>query len=137
MRKPHKLVAGALIAATIAISFALPAHAATKTKAATTAAATPITFTYWGDSITARDDSWLAVMEANDPRFDAVGGYAHSGYRADQVLPYAKAYASDVTVIELGTNDINQGLKASVIEANIAAIVEKVDGSDGSGVPAA
>lgn len=125
----HRKILGITSAVALAATALLGgqmATAATKTRAATATTA-PITFTYWGDSITARTDSWWYVMQ-DDARFQSVGGYAHSGYRSDQVLPYARAYGADVTVIELGTNDINQGVPNATVENNIAAIVKAVSG---------
>lgn len=86
-----------------------------------------ITFAYAGDSITARPDSWLHVLEP-DTRFHAVGGYAHSGYRADQVLQeIASVPTADVLVVELGTNDVNQAVPTATTIANVDALVRKVD----------
>ncbi|WP_439693113.1 SGNH/GDSL hydrolase family protein [Curtobacterium sp. SP.BCo] len=85
-----------------------------------------ITFAYAGDSITARPDSWLHVIEP-DTRFHAVGGYAHSGYRADQVLhEIGPVPDADVLVVELGTNDVNQAVPTATTLANVDAVVRKV-----------
>ncbi|WP_420369150.1 SGNH/GDSL hydrolase family protein [Curtobacterium sp. L1-20] len=85
-----------------------------------------ITFAYAGDSITARPDSWLHVLEP-DARLHAVGGYAHSGYRADQVLAeVGPVHDADVLVVELGTNDVNQAVPTATTIANVDAVVQKV-----------
>lgn len=85
-----------------------------------------VTFAYAGDSITARPDSWLHALEP-DTRFHAVGGYAHSGYRADQVLAeIGPVHDADVLVVELGTNDVNQAIPTAVTIANVDAVVRKV-----------
>ena len=85
-----------------------------------------VTFAYAGDSITARPDSWLHVLES-DVRLHAVGGYAHSGYRADQVLhEIGPVPGADVLVVELGTNDVNQAVPTATTIANIDALVRKV-----------
>ena len=85
-----------------------------------------VTFAYAGDSITARPDSWLHVL-ASDVRLHAVGGYAHSGYRADQVLhEIGPAPDADVLVVELGTNDVNQAIPTVTTIANVDAVVRKV-----------
>lgn len=86
-----------------------------------------VTFAYAGDSITARPDSWLHVLE-RDPAVRAVGGYAHSGYRSDQVLREIRPVpTADVLVVELGTNDVNQAVPVGTITANVDALVRKVD----------
>lgn len=93
---------------------------------ASSQAATPITFAYAGDSITARSDSWWYVMQ-NDARFKSVGGYGKSGYRTDQVLDNIKPVAgADVLVLELGTNDVNQQVPSATILANMQKIIDKV-----------
>jgi hypothetical protein len=85
-----------------------------------------VTFAYAGDSITARPDSWLHVIES-DARLHAVGGYAHSGYRADQVLhEIGPVPTADVLVVELGTNDVNQAVPTATTIANVDAVVRKV-----------
>ena len=85
-----------------------------------------ITFAYAGDSITARPDSWLHALEP-DTRFHAVGGYAHSGYRADQVLAeIGPVHDADVLVVELGTNDVNQAVPTATTIANVDAVVRRV-----------
>jgi hypothetical protein len=85
------------------------------------------TFAYAGDSITARPDSWLHVLEP-DTRFHAVGGYAHSGYRADQVLHEIRPVpGADVLVVELGTNDVNQAVPTARTIRNVDAVVRQVD----------
>ena len=85
-----------------------------------------ITYVYAGDSITARADSWLHVL-SGDGHLDAVDGYARSGYRSDQVLDEVPAATgADVLVIEVGTNDINQGKTLDSIVTNVAAIATKV-----------
>lgn len=86
-----------------------------------------VTFAYAGDSITARPDSWLHQLEG-DPDLHAVGGYAHSGYRSDQVLhEIGPVPDADVLVVELGTNDVNQAVPVGRITANVDAVVRKVD----------
>lgn len=86
-----------------------------------------VTFAYAGDSITARPDSWLHAIESDD-RLHAVGGYAHSGYRADQVLrEIGPVPDADVLVVELGTNDVNQAVPLTTTLRNVAAVVAKVD----------
>ncbi len=85
-----------------------------------------ITFAYAGDSITARPDSWLHVLEP-DRRFHAVGGYAHSGYRADQVLHEIRPVpGADVLVVELGTNDVNQAVPTARTIRDVDALVREV-----------
>lgn len=92
----------------------------------TSQAATPITFAYAGDSITARSDSWWYVMQ-NDPRFQSVGGFGKSGYRTDQVLENIKPVpGADVLVLELGTNDVNQKVPSATILSNMQKIIDKV-----------
>ena len=89
-------------------------------------AADAVSFAYAGDSITARPGSWLRDL-ATDPDLDAVGGYAHSGYRTDQVLADMPAVTGEqVLVVELGTNDINQAIPTDRIVSNIEALVTKV-----------
>lgn len=92
------------------------------------AAQNVVTFAYAGDSITARPGSWLHDLAATDPRLEALGGYAHSGYRSDQVLadvgPDPEAV---VLVVELGTNDVNQARPDRDVLRDIAAVVTKVD----------
>ncbi|MGN8049200.1 SGNH/GDSL hydrolase family protein [Curtobacterium sp. 22159] len=85
-----------------------------------------ITFAYAGDSITARPDSWLHDL-VPDTRFHAVGGYAHSGYRSDQVLhEIGPVDDADVLVVELGTNDVNQAVPTATTITNVDAVVRKV-----------
>ena len=84
-----------------------------------------ITYEYAGDSITARADSWLHVL-ADNSTLNAVDGYARSGARSDEVLTNLPAtHGVDVLVIEVGTNDVNQGKSAQSIVANIRAIAAK------------
>ncbi|MBT2502096.1 SGNH/GDSL hydrolase family protein [Curtobacterium sp. ISL-83] len=84
------------------------------------------TFAYAGDSITARTDSWLHVLEP-DTRFHALGGYAHSGYRADQVLHEVRPVpGAAVLVVEVGTNDVTQAIPTATTIANVDAIVRRV-----------
>jgi hypothetical protein len=85
-----------------------------------------VPFAYAGDSITARPGSWLRDL-ATDPAVHAVTGYAHSGYRADQVralMPTVRGAA--VLVVELGTNDVNQAVPAARTLASIDALVARV-----------
>jgi hypothetical protein len=83
-------------------------------------------YAYAGDSITARPDSWLHVLAA-DPHLDAIGGYAHSGYRSDQVLAdIGPVPGARVLVLELGTNDINQARDLGATVADIDAVAAKV-----------
>lgn len=85
-----------------------------------------VTFAYAGDSITARPDSWLHVIES-DMHLHAVGGYAHSGYRADQVLhEIGPVPTADVLVVELGTNDVNQAVPTATTIENVDAVVRRV-----------
>jgi hypothetical protein len=85
-----------------------------------------VTFAYAGDSITARPDSWLHDL-VPDTRFHAVGGYAHSGYRSDEVLhEIGPVPDADVLVVELGTNDVNQAIPTATTIANVDAVVRKV-----------
>jgi hypothetical protein len=85
-----------------------------------------VPYAYAGDSITARPDSWLHVL-ADDPHLDAIGGYAHSGYRSDQVLAYiGPVPGAQVLVLELGTNDINQARDLARTVADIDAVAAKV-----------
>jgi hypothetical protein len=85
-----------------------------------------VTYAYAGDSITARPDSWLHVLAA-DPHLDALGGYAHSGYRSDQVLAsMPRVPGADVLVIELGTNDINQARDLHTVVSNVDAVAARV-----------
>jgi lysophospholipase L1-like esterase len=89
--------------------------------------ASAITYVYAGDSITARPDSWLHVL-ASDTSLEAVGGYAHSGYRSDQVLAEIHpGPTADVLVIELGTNDVNQARDLDQVVTNIDAVAARVD----------
>ncbi|KQS09963.1 SGNH/GDSL hydrolase family protein [Curtobacterium sp. MCLR17_007] len=89
-----------------------------------------VTFAYAGDSITARPGSWLRDL-ASDPTgsgtgVHALGGYAHSGYRSDQVLARMPAVpGADVLVVELGTNDVNQGVPTDRIVRTIDTLVER------------
>ena len=104
-RTPDQVVSGALD--TPALSDAVP-------------------FAYAGDSITARPDSWLHQLESDD-RLHAVGGYAHSGYRADQVLAeIGPVPQARVLVVEVGTNDVNQAVPLDRTIADVGAIVRKV-----------
>ncbi|MDM7892645.1 SGNH/GDSL hydrolase family protein [Curtobacterium caseinilyticum] len=92
----------------------------------TPALADAVPFAYAGDSITARPDSWLHQLERDD-RLHAVGGYAHSGYRADQVLAeVGPVPEARVLVVEVGTNDVNQAVPAERTIADVDAIVRKV-----------
>jgi lysophospholipase L1-like esterase len=85
-----------------------------------------VTFAYAGDSITARPGSWLRDL-STDPTVHAVGGYAHSGYRSDQVAALMPAVpGADVLVVELGTNDVNQGVPVARITEHIDALVAEV-----------
>lgn len=85
-----------------------------------------VTFAYAGDSITARPGSWLRDL-ATDPTVHAVGGYAHSGYRSDQVAARMPGVpGADVLVVELGTNDVNQGVPVARITAEVDALVAAV-----------
>jgi lysophospholipase L1-like esterase len=84
-----------------------------------------VTYAYAGDSITARPNSWLHVLASNR-NLEAVGGYAHSGYRSDQVLAAIGPVSADVLVIELGTNDINQDVPFTRIVSNINRVAAKV-----------
>lgn len=92
----------------------------------TPALADAVPFAYAGDSITARPDSWLHQLEGDD-RLHAVGGYAHSGYRADQVLAeIGPVPQARVLVVEVGTNDVNQAVPTEQTIANLNRIVRKV-----------
>ncbi|MCJ1715251.1 SGNH/GDSL hydrolase family protein [Curtobacterium sp. VKM Ac-2922] len=85
-----------------------------------------VTFAYAGDSITARPGSWLRDLAADttDTGVHALGGYAHSGNRTDQVLARMPAVpGADVLVVELGTNDVNQGVPTTRILRNIDTLV--------------
>jgi hypothetical protein len=85
-----------------------------------------VTFAYAGDSISARPDSWLHAI-LPDTRLHAVGGYAHSGYRSDQVLhEIGPVPDAQVLVVELGTNDVNQAVPTATTVANIDALVDEV-----------
>ncbi|WP_146240218.1 SGNH/GDSL hydrolase family protein [Curtobacterium sp. MCSS17_008] len=85
-----------------------------------------VPFAYAGDSITARPDSWLHQL-ATDDRLRAVGGYAHSGYRADQVLAeIGPVPQARVLVVEVGTNDVNQAVATERTIADVDAIVRRV-----------
>ncbi len=85
-----------------------------------------VPFAYAGDSITARPDSWLHQLEGDD-RLHAVGGYAHSGYRSDQVLAeIGPVPAARVLVVEVGTNDVNQAVPTERTIRDVDAIVRKV-----------
>jgi hypothetical protein len=91
-----------------------------------TATSGSVPFAYAGDSITARPGSWLRDL-ATDPAVHAVTGYAHSGYRADQVralMPAVRGAA--VLVVELGTNDVNQAVPAARTLASIDTLVARV-----------
>jgi lysophospholipase L1-like esterase len=84
-----------------------------------------VTFAYAGDSVTARPGSWLRDL-ASDPAVHALGGYAHSGYRAGQVdalMPTVPG--ADVLVVELGTNDVNQAVPAAHTIAAVNALVAR------------
>ena len=90
-----------------------------------TAAPGAVRFAYAGDSVTARPGSWLRDLAA-DPAVHALGGYAHSGYRADQVAALMPAVpGADVLVVELGTNDVNQDVPATRTIAAINALVAR------------
>ncbi|WIB00060.1 SGNH/GDSL hydrolase family protein [Curtobacterium sp. MCBA15_012] len=92
----------------------------------TPVAAGAVPFAYAGDSITARPDSWLHQL-ATDDHLHAVGGYAHSGYRADQVLQeIAPVPDARVLVVEVGTNDVNQAVPTARTIADVDGIVRKV-----------
>jgi len=85
-----------------------------------------VPFAYAGDSITARPDSWLHQLEGDD-RLHAVGGFAHSGYRSDQVLAeIGPVPQARVLVVEVGTNDVNQAVPTERTIADVDAIVRKV-----------
>jgi lysophospholipase L1-like esterase len=84
-----------------------------------------VTFAYAGDSVTARPGSWLRDL-ATDRAVHALGGYAHSGYRADQVDALMPAVpGADVLVVELGTNDVNQAVPATQTIAAVNALVAR------------
>ncbi|QWS33282.1 SGNH/GDSL hydrolase family protein [Curtobacterium aetherium] len=90
------------------------------------ATAGAVTFAYAGDSVTARPGSWLRDL-ATDPAVHALDGYAHSGYRADQVAALMPTVpGADVLVVELGTNDVNQAVPAARTVAAIDALVARV-----------
>lgn len=87
-----------------------------------------VTFAYAGDSITARPGSWLRDLagDPGDTGVHALGGYAHSGYRSDQVLARMPAVpGADVLVVELGTNDVNQGVPTDRIVRTIDTLVAR------------
>ena len=90
-----------------------------------TAALGAVSFAYAGDSVTARPGSWLRDL-ASDPAVHALGGYAHSGYRAGQVDALMPAVpGAEVLVVELGTNDVNQDVPAPHTIAAINALVAR------------
>lgn len=89
-----------------------------------------VPFAYAGDSITARPGSWLRQLAADgtDTGVRAVGGYAHSGYRTDQVIARMPVVSgADVLVVELGTNDVNQAVATDRIVRNIDTLVAAQD----------
>jgi lysophospholipase L1-like esterase len=113
------------ILATLAIAAGI---AATTLTTCTSAGATddnPITFTYGGDSITARDDSWL--YQLNDDGLQSVGGTAISGKTSAEILAASTPHSdADVLVVELGTNDVTQQVPESTVASNIVALANKV-----------
>jgi len=94
------------------------------------AAGRAVPFAYAGDSITARPGSWLrdlAATPAATAVVRAVGGYAHSGYRSDQVLARMPVvHGEDVLVVELGTNDVNQHVPTATTLADVGRLVAQV-----------
>lgn len=108
-----------LLLAALAGAVALVPHTAS---ADTT---TPVTYTYAGDSITARPDSWLHQL--SDGALQNVGGFAESGYTTAQVLARVTPHPSaDVLVLEVGTNDVNMKVGSATMLRNIGAIAAKV-----------
>lgn len=92
-----------------------------------TAVTGAVPFAYAGDSITARPGSWLRDL-ATDTGVHALGGYAHSGYRSDQVLARMPVvHGAEVLVVELGTNDVNQGVPTARTLRDIDALVAGQD----------
>lgn len=89
-----------------------------------------VPFAYAGDSITARPGSWLrdlAATPAATALVRAVGGYAHSGYRSDQVLARMPVvHGEDVLVVELGTNDVNQHVPTATTLRDVDRLVTQV-----------
>jgi lysophospholipase L1-like esterase len=89
-----------------------------------------VPFAYAGDSITARPGSWLrdlVATPADTAVVRAVGGYAHSGYRADQVLARMPVvHGEDVLVVELGTNDVNQHVPTATTLTDVGRLVARV-----------
>jgi len=89
-----------------------------------------VPFAYAGDSITARPGSWLrdlAATPAATAIVRAVGGYAHSGYRAGQVLARMPVvHGEDVLVVELGTNDVNQHVPTATTLRDVDRLVARV-----------
>lgn len=116
-------IAAAIAAAILVASVGTNAEAATKK--ATTSMDQPITFTYAGDSVTARDDSWLYQLD--DDSLVSVGGTAISGKTSAEILAASTAHPdANVLVVELGTNDVTQQVPESTVAANIVALANKV-----------
>lgn len=91
-----------------------------------TAAPGAVRFAYAGDSITARPDSWLHALES-DPAVHAVGGYARSGARSDEVSAEVGSVPdAEVLVVEVGTNDVNQAVPTTDTLRSVDAIVRRV-----------
>jgi lysophospholipase L1-like esterase len=84
-----------------------------------------INYTYAGDSVTARDDSWLYQLD--DDGLQSVGGTAISGKTSAEILTASTPHPdADVLVVELGTNDVTQQVPESTVAANIVALANKV-----------
>lgn len=86
--------------------------------------AEPITYTFAGDSLTARPDSWQHQLA--DPDLVSVGGYAQNGGTSADVLAGSTARTADVLVIMVGTNDVTRGTSQSTVCANAVKIAQKV-----------
>lgn len=83
-----------------------------------------ITYTFEGDSTTARDSSWRPHIVASD--LVQLEGVAISGATSAGVLAQTKPVDADVVVIMLGINDIRLGKSRASIKANIKEIVSIV-----------
>lgn len=68
---------------------------------------TAITFSAYGDSLTASPaSSWIATA-SDGTQCEHVGGFARGGYRSYQVAAGVTPCTADVTVVMVGTNDVS------------------------------
>lgn len=127
MKNSRKIVAAVLTSALAAAAIVAGASSATAAakRYAYEPISQPITYTFAGDSITARDDSWQHQLA--DPDLVSVGGYAHSGYTSAQILEGVTPHPdADVLVIMVGTNDVTKGVSQPTVCANAVKIAQKV-----------